>query len=122
MPRQKGDGLGRFGGRQKGTPNKDKPLKAMLREHSLSYFTPTIQEKGDDGRPTGNLVSRFDLDLRELECRDRAELEVKILKFHTPQMQSTNMDLTLTQDNRTLSDRLRRLAQGEDIPSETDDN
>ena len=40
MPRQKNDGRGRLGGRTAGTPNKDKPLKTFLREHSLLYFTP----------------------------------------------------------------------------------
>lgn len=31
------------GGRQKGTPNKENPLKGYLRAHSLAYFEPRIQ-------------------------------------------------------------------------------
>lgn len=31
------------GGRQKGTPNKENPLKGLLRTHSLSYFEPRVQ-------------------------------------------------------------------------------
>ena len=31
------------GGRQKGTPNKDNPLKGYIRAHSLSYFEPRVQ-------------------------------------------------------------------------------
>lgn len=31
------------GGRQKGTPNKDNPLKGYIRAHSLAYFEPRIQ-------------------------------------------------------------------------------
>ena len=31
------------GGRTKGTPNKDNPLKGYLRAHSLSYFEPRLQ-------------------------------------------------------------------------------
>ncbi len=31
------------GGRKKGTPNKENPLKGFLREHSMSYFSPRIQ-------------------------------------------------------------------------------
>lgn len=31
------------GGRQKGTPNKENPLKGYLRAHSLSYFEPRVQ-------------------------------------------------------------------------------
>ena len=31
------------GGRTKGTPNKENPLKGYLRAHSLSYFEPRVQ-------------------------------------------------------------------------------
>lgn len=31
------------GGRQKGTPNKDNPLKGLMRAHSLKYFEPKAQ-------------------------------------------------------------------------------
>lgn len=31
------------GGRQKGTPNKDNPLKGLMRDHSIRYFEPRIQ-------------------------------------------------------------------------------
>lgn len=31
------------GGRQKGTPNKENPLKGYLRAHSLAYFEPRLQ-------------------------------------------------------------------------------
>ena len=31
------------GGRQKGTPNKENPLKGYLRTHSLAYFEPRVQ-------------------------------------------------------------------------------
>lgn len=31
------------GGRQKGTPNKDNPLKGYIRAHSLAYFEPRVQ-------------------------------------------------------------------------------
>lgn len=31
------------GGRQKGTPNKDNPLKGYLKAHSLAYFEPRTQ-------------------------------------------------------------------------------
>lgn len=116
MPRQKGDGKGRNGGgRQKGTPNKEKPLKARLREHSLAYFTPSIEEKDKKGRPTGQLVSQFDLDMAALDPDGRVDAEIKLLKFHTPQMQSTSVDVTVADQNQTLSERLARLAAGEDI-------
>lgn len=118
MPRKKGDGRGRLGGRAAGTPNKDKPLKVFLRQHSLSYFTPDKDEIGDNGKPTGRKVSQFDIDIANLDPVDRADAEIKLLKFHTPQMQSTSVDMTIVDDNRTLSERLARLAAGEDITPE----
>lgn len=115
MPRKKGDGRGRLGGRQAGTPNKDKPLKTFLRQHSVEYFTPSISEVGEDGKPTGRTVSRYDIDVAALDPASRVDAELKLLKFHTPQMQSTSVDMTVLDDNRTLADRLARLASGEDI-------
>ena len=133
MPRKKGDGRGRLGGRAPGTPNKDKPLKTFLRQHSLEYFTPDKPELAefwlerrnrnkpeldDDGKPTGQLVSQFDIDMAKLAPVDRAEAEIKLLKFHTPQMQATSVDMTISEDNRTLTERLARLAAGEELPNQ----
>lgn len=122
MPRKKGDGRGRLGGRAPGTPNKDKPLKTFLREHSISYFTPDKQEKDKDGKPTGRIVSQFDIDIAALDPASRTDAEIKLLKFHTPQMQATSVDMNIVEDNvRTLSERLIRLAAGEDIASPADE-
>lgn len=115
MPRKAGDGRGRLGGRAAGTPNKDKPLKTFLRQHSVEYFTPSIEEEDKDGKKTGRLISQFDMDCRMLDTESRVDAEIKLLKFHTPQMQSTSVDMTIVDDNRTLSERLARLAAGEDI-------
>ena len=38
------------GGRQKGTPNKDNPLKGLIRAHSLKYFEPRVQTDPITGR------------------------------------------------------------------------
>lgn len=115
MSRKKGDGRGRLGGRAAGTPNKDKPLKTFLREHSVEYFTPCIPEKDDNGNLTGRNVSQFDIDCKTLDPESRVEAEIKLLKFHTPQMQSTSVDMTVTDANKTLSERLALLAAGKDI-------
>lgn len=120
MSRSKGDGRGRLGGRQPGTPNKDKPLKVFLRQHSIDYFTPNIDEVGDDGHPTGRKLSQYDVDISMLDPSARVDAEIKLLKFHTPQMQSTSVDMIVTESNQTIVDRIRRLADGEDISS--DDN
>lgn len=115
MPRKKGDGRGRLGGRQAGTPNKEKPLKTFLREHSIEYFTPNIEEKDGKGKPTGRLISQYDIDIRQLDPANRVDAELKLLKFHTPQMQSTSVDMTVVAENETLVSRLSRLARGEDV-------
>ncbi len=90
------------GGRVKGTPNKDKPLKAMLREHSLKYFAP------NPDNPEG--ISDFDKDMRAMPTTDRVEAELKLLRFHTPQMQATAIDLSFNEEKQTLAERLARLA------------
>jgi hypothetical protein len=114
MPRKAGDGRGRIGGRAPGTPNKDKPLKVFLREHSLEYFTPSIEEV-IDGKKTGRMISQYDKDVKDLAAADRVDAEIKLLKFHTPQMQATAVDLSVAANNVTLSERIARLARGEDI-------
>lgn len=115
MPRKKGDGRGRLGGRQPGTPNKDKPLKTFLRQHSVEYFTPSIEETDESGKPTGRMLSQYDIDIRGLDPESRVDAELKLLKFHTPQMQSTSVDMTVVDANQTLVERLARLAVGEEI-------
>lgn len=103
MPRQKNDGRGRLGGRTAGTPNKDKPLKTFLREHSLLYFTPDPE--------TGR--SQYDLDMEALDPRDRVDAELKLLNYTTPKMQATTVDMAITDDKQTLSSRLAQLAEEE---------
>ena len=103
MPRQKNDGRGRLGGRTAGTPNKDKPLKTLLREHSLLYFTPDPE--------TGR--SQYDLDMEALDPRDRIDAELKLLNYTTPKMQATTVDMAITDDKQTLSSRLAQLAEEE---------
>lgn len=115
MPRKKGDGRGRLGGRAAGTPNKDKPLKTFLREHSLQYFIPSIEEKDEKGNKTGRLLSQFDIDCLNLDPQSRVDAEIKLLKFHTPQMQSTSVDVSVSDMNLTLTQRLAMLASGKEI-------
>lgn len=115
MPRKAGDGRGRLGGRAAGTPNKEKPLKTFLREHSVQYFTPSIEEKDEKGKPTGRLISQFDVDCLTLDPESRVDAEIKLLKFHTPQMQSTSVDVSVSDMNLTLTQRLAQLASGKDI-------
>lgn len=115
MPRKKGDGRGRLGGRAAGTPNKDKPLKTFLREHSAGYFTPSVEEVDEKGNKTGRLLSQFDIDLMALDAASRVDAEIKLLRFHTPQMQATSVDVSVSDMSLTLTQRLARLASGEGI-------
>lgn len=96
--------LGRkTGGRVKGTPNKDKPLKVMLREHSLRYFSPNPENPGG--------MSDFDVDMLAMPPTDRADAELKLLRFHTPQMQATAVDVAFTDEKSvSLAERLAALA------------
>lgn len=132
MPRQKGDGRGRLGGRAPGTPNKEKPLKAFLRQHSTEYFTPSVLFDETLAATfaalqvpvrfkVGDMVSQFDLDVAAMPSTDRVDAELKLLKFHTPQMQSTSVDVTIADANLTLTQRLSRLAEGEDVDAPEDE-
>ncbi len=100
------------GGRQKGTPNKDKPekkaIKQLLQAHSLAYITP-----GDDG------TSDLDRDLAAMEPGQRAMVEVKLMEFHTPKMQATSVDARLSEATITIEDRLIKLSRE---PDDNDNN
>ena len=117
MGRHKNDGLGKTGGRQKGTPNKNKPIKTWLKEHSSKYFEPSIEEVDEDGNPTGRMISQYEQDLKDMKPTDRVNAELQLLRYHTPQMQATAVDMTVSDEKSTISDRLQRLSAGEDIPS-----
>lgn len=123
MPRMKNDGRGRNGGgRQKGSVNKDRPLKEILRGHSLDYFEPrlVVGDFKDNPKLAVELAKRYgdqpfsqyDIDLICLEPKDRVKVEVDILKFHTAPMQSVSAEVN---DKRTnvFCERLTSLSHGE---------
>lgn len=122
------------GGRQKGTPNKPNPLKEHLRAQSMSYFEPKPQTnpdgtprkidfrdkdgnllnsvtlKDEDGKPL--FISDFEIDMMMMEPRDRATIQEKLLRYHTPQMQSISAELSSQQDvNITIEQKLKKLAE-----------
>lgn len=100
------------GGRRKGTPNKDNPLKGFIRAHSLAYFEPKERDCG--GRKS--VMSDFDLDMAELTPDDRVNAELRLLEFHTPKMKAVDLDMNASLRVRTIEDRLSSLcgAGGED--------
>lgn len=125
------------GGRQKGTPNKPNPLKEHLRAHSTAYFAPrpqtdkdgtprTLEFRTKDGElyntiilsdPDGNplMLSDFEIDMMMMDAKDRAAIQEKLLRYHTPQMQSVSAEVSLSGDvTTTIEQRLARLAAEND--------
>lgn len=90
------------GGRQKGTPNKDNPIRGYLLTHSIGYFKPN--EKNPDG------MSDFEVDLAMMTPDDRVGAEIRILKHHTSELKSVDMDMTVAEHTETIDERLARLA------------
>lgn len=125
------------GGRQKGTPNKPNPLKERLRAHSTAYFEPKVQTNADgsprtlefrdkdgllyntvvladaDGNPL--VVSDFEIDMMMMEAKDRAAIQERLLRYHTPQMQSVSAEVSLAGEiTTTIEQRLKDLAADND--------
>ncbi|MDE7377541.1 MAG: hypothetical protein K2N13_01085 [Paraprevotella sp.] len=125
------------GGRQKGTPNKPNPLKEHIRAASTAYFEPKPQTNVDgsprtiefrdkegviynsvvladaDGQPL--VMSDFEIDMMMMDAKDRATIQEKLLRYHTPQMQSVSAEVSLTGDiTTTIEERLKALADEND--------
>ena len=132
------------GGRQKGTPNKNNPLKGILINHSTDYFTRRVQTDIVTGAPReiersrlvydkdGNVVkvidtiplvdsdgipltlSDFEADILALAPADRVAAELKILEFHTPRMKTQDINMEVNLGPRTIEDTLRALCDTDD--------
>ena len=76
MGRLKNDGLGRFGGRQKGTPNK---INSDLKE----WITSIIN----------NGQSQFIDDLRQLEPKERVKVYTGLLNYVLPKQQAIQAEI-----------------------------
>jgi len=62
-----------------------------------------------DGNPL--VISDFDIDMMMMEPKDRATIQEKLLRYHTPQMQSVSAELSLSGDiTTTIEQRLKDLA------------
>lgn len=141
MPFQKGKP--KTGGRAKGTPNKDNPLKTLLHEHSTEYFSKNIRPedvnvsvfiidpKADNAitlaetikeqfveQHKGEIFSKYEIDCISMRASDRAKAEIELLSFHTPKMQAISADMSVKDANKTITDRISRLAAGEEIPAD----
>lgn len=98
MARQKNDGKGRIGGRQKGTPNK---TTATIRE----YIAAAWERYESSGQ--------FKDDLDALDPATRAVVMEKYAQYISPKMKSVDVDLT-QRATITIEDRLRELCREED--------
>lgn len=139
------------GGRKKGTPNKSNPIKDILINHSVEYFSKRIQIDRVTGEARqieksrlaqdedGNIykvidkipltdsdgfplnMSDFEADMLALNSADRVAAELKIIEFHTPKMKSQDINMEVNMGPRTIEDTLRTLCQGEEDDDEEDE-
>lgn len=127
------------GGRKKGTPNKNNPIKEILISHSREYFEKRIQTDRVTGNPReiersrlaqddeGNIykvidkipltnsdgfplnMSDFEADMLALSSADRVAAELKILEFHTPRMKTQDINMEVNMGPKTIEDTLAEL-------------
>ena len=90
------------GGRVKGTPNKNNPIKVPIREHSIKYFTPDASG-----------LSQFDRGMEQLDVCDRVAAETKLLEFHPARMRAPAVDMSVSGGGITIEDRLVALSSDE---------
>lgn len=124
------------GGRQKGTPNKDNPLKAILKQHSTQYFTPRPQTDSNghpkklitydaDGKEIAVVIladsqgkpmvmSDFEVDMLGLKGVERVNAELRLLEFHTPKMKAVDVDMNVSAGNLSIEARLKELITEEE--------
>ena len=99
MARQKNDGRGRMGGRQKGTPNKTtSSLRDILAEQWKTYH-----ESG-----------QFAKDIQELDPQARAIIMEKYAAYLAPKMKSVDLAVTGDVNVKTIEERLAELAGEEE--------
>lgn len=61
------------------------------------------------------IISDFDIDMMMMEPKDRATIQEKLLRYHTPQMQSVSAEVSLAGElTTTIEQRLKDLAADND--------
>lgn len=95
MARQKNDGLGRMGGRIKGTPNKiTTELRDKFRQFAQDNF------------------AKFEKEWKGLEGKDKCKVFIDICKFVVPSLTSVELN-DMTDRGSDIEDRLRALRDEE---------
>ena len=92
------------GGRVKGTPNKDNPLKGFIRAHSVKYFTEIVA-KG---------LTQFEIDQMNLAADDRVNAELRLLEFHQAKLTAVDANINTHNVSLTIEDKLRELCEEEE--------
>lgn len=92
------------GGRVKGTPNKDNPLKGFIRAHSVKYFTEIVKEG----------LTQFEIDQMNLAVDDRVNAELRLLEFHQAKLKAVDANINTHNVSLTIEDKLRELCKEEE--------
>lgn len=84
------------GGRQKGTPNKTTQMNKRIISNLLADYS-------DSG-----LMAK---DFLRLEPKDRMSIAEKLMQYVMPKMQSSSVDVSMSDEKKTLEDTLASLSQ-----------
>lgn len=95
MARPKNDGRGRLGGRQKGTPNKATRL-------GKEVIASLLADYSDSGLMAADFMA--------LDPKDRLAIAERLMQYTLPKMQSTAVDITAADRDKTIQERLAELA------------
>lgn len=88
------------------------PRKIEFRDKEGLVYNEVVLADAD-GNPL--VISDFDIDMMMMEPKDRATIQEKLLRYHTPQMQSVSAEVSLTGDiTTTIEQRLKDLAADND--------
>ena len=102
MGRKKGDGLGRFGGRQKGTPNKATNSQKEWIKQFLSENREQIAE-----------------DWKKLSPKDRWIMYEKLTQYVVPKVMATRVELSQMTDDQ-LDEVIAEITEGLDDENTTE--
>lgn len=89
----------------------------------MAYFSDACVEEIDPQtkQMTGRMITEFERDFALMKSSDRVNAMLALMKYHTPQMQATSVDVTIDDSGSVIADRLSRLAGGEEITSDTEE-
>lgn len=90
-----------------GKRNKSNSIRTYLQTHSEKYFKPNKDNEDE--------ISDFEKDLQQLSPAERVNAEIKILKHHTAELKSVDMDVAVGGESEEICSILERLAEENQI-------